>query len=217
MQQSLWELGFVPVAYFPAMVFELVERLDVVKMVRLTVPWDLGPIRMVDSVVPFKELVETTFAERHRGTVIADVARRVRIFQGLGDWDVERLRGICLEKRYRSGQSVFAKGDPGQSLFIVVEGQAQIVANHESDQPLATVGPGEVFGELSLVDGLPRSAGAVCSADSTLLMMAASDFHQLTSRHPAIGRTVLLNLCRTLSGRLRAANEAIETLQGAAE
>ncbi|MBM3473014.1 MAG: GNAT family N-acetyltransferase [Armatimonadetes bacterium] len=155
MQQSLWELGFVPVAYFPAMVFELVERLDVVKMVRLTVPWDLGPIQMIDSVVPFKELVETTFSERHRGTVITDVARRVRIFQGLGDWEVERLRGICPEKRYRSGQPVFAKGDPGQSLFIVVEGEVQIVANHESDQPLATVGPGEVFGELALVDGLP--------------------------------------------------------------
>jgi len=45
-------------------------------------------------------------------------------------------------------------------------------------------------------------------------VLAASDFHQLTGRHPAIGRTVLLNLCRTLSSRLRAADEAIETLQG---
>ncbi|MBM3498138.1 MAG: GNAT family N-acetyltransferase [Armatimonadetes bacterium] len=213
MQQSLWELGFVPVAYFPAMVFEQVERLDVVKMVRLTVPWDLGPIEMIDSVVPFKELVEAAFVERHRGAVIADVTRRVRIFQGLGDWDVERLRAICSETRLRRDQRVFVEGDPGQELYVVVEGEVQIVADRESRQVLASIGPGEVFGELALVDGLPRSAGATCAQDSTLLVLQASDFRQLTARHPAIGRTVLLNLCRTLSSRLRAADQALESLE----
>jgi N-acetylglutamate synthase-like GNAT family acetyltransferase len=212
MQQSLWELGFVPVAYFPAMVFEQVERLDVVKMVRLTVPWDLGPIQMIDAVAPLKELVETTFIERNRGAVIADVTRRVRLFQGLGDWEIERLRAICSEQRFRQGQAVFAEGDPGQALFIVVDGEVQIVTDGEGHQVLGMIAPGEVFGDLALVDGLPRSASAVCTADSTLLMLEASAFRQLADRHPAIGRTVLLNLCRTLSSRLRAANQALESL-----
>ncbi len=211
MQQSLWELGFVPVAYCPAMVFENVERLDVVKMVRLTVPWDLGPLDMLESCAKMKELVEAAFEERHRGRVIADVARRVRIFQGLGDWDIEKLRSICVEKRFPSGATLFSEADPGKSLFVVMEGEVAITADEAGQQVLAHVRPGEVFGELALVDGLPRSASATFTQDSRVLMMEASDFHQLTDRYPAIGKTVLLNICRTMSARLRAADEALET------
>ena len=211
MQESLWELGFVPVAYGPAMVFESVERLDVVKMVRLTVPWDLGHLDMLEACTQMKELVEDAFEERHRGSVIADVARQVRIFEGLGDWDIEKLRAICVEKRFPAGAAVFSENDAGKSLFVVMEGEVTILADEEGKQVLARVGAGEVFGELALVDGLPRSASATCSRDSRLLVIQASDFHQLTDRRPAIGKTVLLNMCRTMSARLRAADAALET------
>ena len=86
-----------------------------------------------------------------------------------------------------------------------------ISTDEAGKQVLAHVGPGEVFGELALVDGLPRSASARFTKDSRLLMIEASDFHQLTDRYPAIGKTVLLNMCRTMSGRLRAADAALET------
>ena len=166
---------------------------------------------MIDEVAPVQKLVQDTFAERNRGTVIADVTRQVRIFQGLGDWDIERIRAICSDRHIPADGIVFAEGTPSKSLFIVVEGEVGIVADDEGEQVLATVGPGEVFGELALVDGLPRSAGATCIRDSHLLVIEASDFHQLMERRPEIGKTVLANMCRTLSRRLRAADEALET------
>jgi CRP/FNR family transcriptional regulator len=135
----------------------------------------------------------------------------VRLFQGLGDQDIQRLRGICAEKRLPAGAVVFAESDLGKAMFVVIEGEVRIVADADGGQVLATVGAGEVFGELALVDGLPRSAGARCAQDSTLLVIQASDFHQLADRHPAIGKAVLLNLCRTLSARLRAADDVLET------
>lgn len=212
LQQSLDLLGFAPVAYCPSMVFAGGERLDVVKMVKLGVPLKLAGAELTDAAAEVAAVVEGRVAEQARGLVADTVVRRVGILAGLTDMQLARVRSICREVPYAAGEWVFAQDSDDQALFVVLEGAVEIRLG--DGEPLAVVGPGEVFGELALVDELHRSAGAVCREASRLLVVRAGDFHHLLRRDPALGVVVLRNLVRTVAGRLRATNARVEELLG---
>ncbi len=210
MQATLESLGFFPVGYCPSMVFEGVERLDVVKLVKLATPWDLGQLALVPAAAAMRDLVQQAFEDINKGRTICDVARSVAVFQGLGDREIARIRAICRERQYEKGQVVFRASDPSKELYIVAAGSVAIVAGEDGGPELAAIGAGETFGEMALIDREPRSAGAVCREPSTLLAIAYGEFHHLMDRHPQLGRTVMHNLARTLSRRLRDADRSLE-------
>ncbi len=212
MQATLEQLGFFPAGFCPAMVFEGVERLDIVKMAKLSVPWGLGDVELVPSAQTMRDLVQHAFEELHKGRTICDVARQVHVFRGLGDREIARVRGICRERRYGPGEAVFRAGDPSKELYVVMEGTVGIVAGEEGEHELAEVGAGDVFGEMALIDDQPRSAGAVCKGDCTLLAIAYGDMHHLMTEQPELGRKVMHNLASTLSRRLRVADRRLERL-----
>ena len=103
-----------------------------------------------------------------------------------------------------------------RSLFIVLEGTVEIRLD-DGPEHVATIGPGEVFGELALIDGLPRSATAVCAQRARLIQIAQEDFHALTRRDPTLGMAIYRNLARSVGSRLRQANlhfeERVATLR----
>jgi len=208
MQQTLHDLGFAPVAYCPAMVFEKVERLDVVKFVKLRVPWQLGELHLTDGARRVQELVERAFEDQQRGSDLFAVTRRVGLFAGLSDREIVRLQSVCLPRRYQAGEVVFEEQEASRSMFVVMSGAVDIVAR-DTGERLTTVGEGETFGEMALLEGLPRSASAVAKADCELLMMRAQDFGQLVDRDPTLGLRVMRNLARLLSQRLRATSVAL--------
>jgi len=210
MQAALAQLGFFPVGYCPAMVFEDVERLDVVKMVKLYTPWALGQLDLVPEAAQMKALVERAFVEQNKGRTICDLARHVHIFQGLGDEEIAAIRSVCHERRHEAGEVVFEAGAPSKALYIIVSGTVAIVVGEKADVVLAEIGEGQVFGEMALVDREPRSAGAVCTTACDLLVIDYADFHHAIQHHPEIGRKVLHNLARTLSRRLRDADRSLE-------
>lgn len=212
MQATLEHLGFFPIGFCPSMVFEGVERLDVVKMAKLAVPWSLGHLELIPSAEAMKDLVQHAFEELHKGRTISDVARKVHIFQGLGDREIAQVRGICRERRHEAGEVVFSEGDPSKEIYILLEGAVAIVAGDGNGHELAKIKPGEVFGEMALIDGQPRSAAAVCEEPCTFLVITYGDLDHLMEQQPALGKRVVHNLARTLSGRLRAADEHLERL-----
>jgi CRP-like cAMP-binding protein len=103
------------------------------------------------------------------------------------------------------GQEVFRQGEKGHYLCLLVEGSVAIVKRDSSgkDKTLATVGTGKTFGEMSLIDGEPRSATAIALDDSKVVVLTEENFNRLSYRHPRLGVALLLKMARLMSQRLR--------------
>ncbi len=121
---------------------------------------------------------------------------------GREDW--ERLAACCSLRRFRAGEVVVREGDTAQSLYIVARG-ALVVRRGEAI--IAQVPEGSVFGEQAFFDGEPRSASVVAVSVGELLELGAEDLEQLAARDPQLARSVLFDLGRILSLRLRAATD----------
>jgi CRP-like cAMP-binding protein len=134
---------------------------------------------------------------------------RTPVFAGLSRRLLGRLATQLFEKAYTPGDVVFREGDPGKGLFIVLEGAVAITqAAPGGDLVLRSLGPGACFGELALIDDLPRSATARVTAPSRLLILYRTDFEALVEGSPGIARVVLRNLLRTLATYVRRTNAA---------
>lgn len=113
-----------------------------------------------------------------------------------------------LDRRvYRTGQIIFREGEQAWAAFLIERGSVDIIKNAESADPkcLATIKAGDVFGEMGLIDGSPRSATA-CAAEPTVLQVINErEFHRLlTAAEPG-----LLAIMKVILRRLRATNDAL--------
>lgn len=111
---------------------------------------------------------------------------------------------------YGSGAVIFAKDDQGDSLLAVIEGMVKIsILSADARQVvLNLIGPGQVFGEIALLDGLPRTAEASASTDCRLLVLGRRDFGALLLQQPVIG----VRLLEVVGRRLRRTSQQVETL-----
>ena len=209
LQFTLDLLGYVPVAYCPAMVFHSVERLDVVKMAKLVCDYALGEVQLLDEVKPIFDIVQASVLEKKKGIEIDAVMARLGIFEGLGEAGIALLGGICAERRYRAGETVFAEGSAGAEMYVVTSGCIEIRDTAAPDEPVAAVCAGEMFGEFALIDSLPRSMAAVCAEDATVLVIAKHDFERLMAQHADLGSHIYRNIAETLVGRLRRTNVSL--------
>jgi CRP/FNR family transcriptional regulator, cyclic AMP receptor protein len=122
------------------------------------------------------------------------------LFTGLPRRLLARLATRFFEKVYHPGEIVFEEGDPGRALFVVVEGAVEITrATAQGPYVLNTLGPGDAFGELALIDDFPRSATARVATPGRLLILYKSDFDALMEGNSRIALVVLRNLSRRLA------------------
>jgi hypothetical protein len=128
--------------------------------------------------------------------------RSVPLFRELGSDDVLQLAERVEQLERRQGELVFAKGDPGEDLYLVVRGRVAIV---DGDTTLTELGERELFGELAVLDHQTRSADALCTADTVLLRLRGADVDELLERRPKAMREIVRVLARRLreSGRRR--------------
>jgi CRP/FNR family cyclic AMP-dependent transcriptional regulator len=137
------------------------------------------------------------------------ILSRTPIFEGLPRRLLGRLAVQLFEKRYAPGEVIFQQGDPGKGLFIILDGEVEIFREtKEGERRLASLGPSTAFGELALIDDLPRSATARASAPSCLLILYRSHFEALVAGEKGIALVVMQNLLRTLAGYIRATSGA---------
>jgi CRP/FNR family transcriptional regulator, cyclic AMP receptor protein len=148
-----------------------------------------------------------------RWTLDPEQARRVAllartpIFAGLPRRLLARLGAALFEKAYEPGDVVFREGDPGKGLFIILDGTVAITrATPSGEQDLATLGPGDAFGELALIDDLPRSATAQVTAPTRLLILYRSHFEALVEGDRGVALVVMRNLLRRLASYVRSAD-----------
>src|SRR5215831_17652367 len=114
-----------------------------------------------------------------------------------------------LVRKHPAGTVLFREGDPGRTMYVIRSGKVNIWKRiSDTDLTLAVLGPGEFFGEMALLEGLPRSAGATVVEDALLIELEASAFETLIRKNSEIA----LRLMRRLSSRLREADRQIQTL-----
>ena len=120
-------------------------------------------------------------AQRHDPDLTREALRRSPLFQGILPEELERLALGMAQRRYRRNEVIFHEGDPGESLHVVVEGRVKITRESmEGDEAIvATLGSGDTFGELVLLDGAVRSATATAIEPTETLTMTRSAFSAL--------------------------------------
>lgn len=126
------------------------------------------------------------------------------LFLGFSPEEVETTLSYFRRRHYRKGQLVFKEGDLGDALYLVEGGLVRLFRTHLGGQErfLSLLSPGEVFGEMSLLDEAPRSASAEIVEEGELLVLFREEYQSLLRRLPRLGH----NLALLLAERLRAAN-----------
>lgn len=134
---------------------------------------------------------------------------RSRLFAGLAPEETRVVIAACKEQLLVAGEDLFLERDEGDALFLVQSGRVEIFKRirGDLDRMLASIGPGEVLGEVSFIDGSRRSAGARTLEASEFLVLTRARFQQVEREHPAIAAAFFRNLAAVLSSRLRTTNE----------
>ena len=133
-------------------------------------------------------------------TDLTDLSR-VPLFEGLAEYEVAEISRLLRRRTYSAGSMVFQEGQTGRRLYIVESGQVRICrVNEDGDEiTVAVCSDGEVFGEMALVDGGPRSATVMTMTRTNLLMLHRDDFMQYLQTR----QEVALKIIGVLSERLR--------------
>ena len=140
----------------------------------------------------------------------ASTLQEISLFKDLPAAHLERLNGLLHKKVFPAGASILTVEQPGEAIYIVLEGTVKIYV----DQPdgteviLALLGAGDTVGEMSLVDSAGHSASVITMEKSTILWLDKASFQDLLETTPELTN----NLVRLLSGRLRLANEHVLAL-----
>ncbi len=132
------------------------------------------------------------------------------LFCKLSSKELDNILALSAEFSYTDGQIIFQKGDLGDSLLAVLEGEVSISANSEDGKEiiLNTILQGEMFGEIACIDGIERSATATSMGNCTLLAIQRRDFIPFLKTNPDIAIELLKALCL----KLRDTSNRVETV-----
>jgi len=132
--------------------------------------------------------------------------RRTYFFKGLVDDEIRLVASACAEESRDAGDVIFVEGATADRFYIVIEGRVEVWKNYYDERPdlLAVHGPGHFFGEMALIDELPRSATVVAKDEARLLYLYRDDFRRLIRERSSIALSVMT----AISYMVRSSNEA---------
>jgi CRP-like cAMP-binding protein len=125
----------------------------------------------------------------------------VPIFESLSEKELGSVFEVGKEVTHDEGRQVVTQGESGAGFHMIIDGRAEVIVN---DQVQATLGPGDFFGEMSLIDDAPRSATVRATEPLTTFSLTSWNFTPLLKKHPTIGVAML----REMSARLRRAESS---------
>lgn len=136
-------------------------------------------------------------------------------FEGLSQNELKIIERMLHQRQYKKGETVFNEGEPGAGMYIVKSGEVAITRKMDNgaELALALVKERGFFGELALLDEIPRSASAKATADTVLFAFSKPSLESLCRRNPRLGIKILSNLSRLICRRLVLSNDAMEQLQ----
>ena len=129
-----------------------------------------------------------------------DLLSTARLFDGVDAEGMDRIASVAIEVEFPAGQVINRQGDIGTGFFVIVSGGVRVVRDGAE---VAALGPGDFFGELSVIDGRPRVAQVIADGPTTCLAIATWDFEAVLLAEPRVALAIL----RGLAGRLRELTE----------
>ena len=140
-----------------------------------------------------------------------DTLKNVQLFSGLSPRFLEGLGKACTERTFNKGDVIVRQGNPGVGLFIISKGAVKVVKTNEagSQFEVGRHGPGDVIGEMSVIDGAPRSADVIAEEDTTCFALTSWDFNSFMKTHPQVA----LEILPVVVGRFRDTNKALITMK----
>lgn len=137
--------------------------------------------------------------------------RRIRVFAGMDDKQLQTFLYYLDLVQVRQFALVVRKGDTGDSMFMVLEGELRALTRVDGKETtLGTIGVGEFFGEVSLLDQAPRSADVAANTDATLLRITAGGLERMVREAPSLVAPFSMAIGRTVAGRLRQLTKRFE-------
>ena len=162
--------------------------------------------------MPLNEYSQSPSAQLGRGTKLdLTTLEKSNLIDGT-QWanefsfaQVKRL-AACMDVHKVPPQTVlFYEGDKSTYMVLIVQGQVHVVKFDSNRNPkrIATLGPGKTIGEMSIIDGEPRSASAVSASDATLLVMTTENYHRLMDEWPRVAVILVQKIAKLMSQYLR--------------
>ncbi len=134
-----------------------------------------------------------------------DFLRGISFFEELSDTDILSISKYCTAKVIQPGQILFNEGDPADMFYIIMSGEVEVWKAYETDDEdlLAVHGHGKLFGEMALIDNLPRSATVKTRTHTKLLQIGEHDFQNMIRENSSVAFSIV----RSLSSMVRKSNE----------
>jgi CRP-like cAMP-binding protein len=124
-----------------------------------------------------------------------------RLFDGVDPTGMDRIASVAVRVDFPGDHVIARQGEIGTGFFVIVSGGVRVIRDGET---IATLGPGDFFGELSVLDGRPRTAQVIADGPTTCLALATWDFEVVLLEEPEVALAIL----RGLASRLRDLTEA---------
>ncbi len=212
LQRSLLELDFLPAAYLPAMVFQEVERLDVIKMIHLLAPAAQDDIACIDSLKPIYLQVIKELDVRTVVPYVAEKMEFFRIFDGLNDEQARRLAAAMTVRSLQQGEHLFLEGGRADEFFLLLDGRVEVLLS--TDGSIVHLDAGDVVGENAMLSEVPHSATVTAQTPMTVAVLHRSALQRLIRRRPDIAVILYRNLAVSLGTKLARANRVPEGVNG---
>ncbi|MDK9700356.1 MAG: Crp/Fnr family transcriptional regulator [bacterium] len=139
-----------------------------------------------------------------------ELLRHVPLFRGLTMQDLERIAELMVPKKFKRNNLIIFEDDLGQNLFIIDKGRVKVsgISNEGGEAIFAILGEGDFFGELSIIDGLARSATVTSIEDVELWVLNRNTFLDLIDKYPSMA----IELLKELAARIRKSDAQIKSL-----
>ena len=135
------------------------------------------------------------------------------MFEDLEPLEIAQIMDIVETRKYDAGDIVFNEGDPGDAWFSLYRGEVEVVKQSDSGpQHIRTLEPPACFGEIAILDGLPRSATVRATKEVLVLRMALEKFKQLVEAENPVACKLTRKMALLLAGELRSNTEALSEL-----
>ncbi|MBI4529195.1 MAG: cyclic nucleotide-binding domain-containing protein [Deltaproteobacteria bacterium] len=147
-------------------------------------------------------LPEGVFFDMLSHRVATDALHSRGLLHGLERGEAERFLATATLIQAAPGDRIVRQGELGDSVFVLLSGLADVTLDEAPDQPVAVLGAGDTFGEMSFLTSKPRTANVVAKAPSEMIVLSGDSLKRFIAKEPAVAAKVLLNLSRTLAERL---------------
>jgi CRP-like cAMP-binding protein len=147
-------------------------------------------------------------ARAQRQAQVADALRRVPLFASLSSNAIDEIARVARRHRYERDEVVFYQGDPGDTFYVILDGQVKVSVSSSEGQEaiLVMLNAGESFGEFALLDEQPRSATIQASLPTEVVTLRKDDFQRLIHQSPEIA----LGLLKVMTKRLRDTDQLVQ-------